>query len=175
MSESTAGSLPHMFAGALSGLVTSFLMHPFDMVRTRLQVDTTKQYRNGWHALRSIGQLEGYRALYQGFAPALLGSGMSWGLFMWMYDAIKLHNASLGYFGTGTMNHLISAAQAGAITSVITNPVWLCKTRLELQLRQQTGPPTNGPATAIPYRGMMGTVFRFFRSPCWFPLWWVDA
>ncbi|VDN86850.1 unnamed protein product [Brugia pahangi] len=39
------------------------------------------QYHNYWHAARSIIQSKGYKGLYQGLSPNLVGSAVSWGLY----------------------------------------------------------------------------------------------
>jgi solute carrier family 25 folate transporter 32 len=160
-------SVPHLLAGALSGVLTAIVCHPLDVLRTRMQVDSGGAYRGTTHAFVTIYRREGWRALYQGFSPSLVGSGMSWGFFMWMYNIIKTQNNTWGVLGTGSWNHLVSAAEAGVLTSILTNPIWLCKTRLELQQRQPstvvvgTSPPK--PPT-VPYRGMVDCIRRIAQE-----------
>ena len=47
-------------------------------------------YSGVWDGLRSIRASEGWRALYRGLTPALVGSGISWGLFMWWYACTRV-------------------------------------------------------------------------------------
>ena len=92
---------------------------------------------------------EGWASLYAGLAPALLGAGLSWGAYFTAYAAAKARLAEAGLGGSGGSDgkggpassfasssaalHLLAAAQAGAFVCVLTNPVWVVKTRLQLQ------------------------------------------
>ena len=48
----------------------------------------------------------------------------------------------------GITDHLISGIEAGAIMVFVTNPMWLIKTRLQLQV--------NGDVQSKQYRGLRG-------------------
>ncbi|KAG5623429.1 hypothetical protein H5410_008647 [Solanum commersonii] len=83
----------------------------------------------------------GFRGLYAGFYPAVLGSTISWGLYFFFYSKAKqryLRNREELSPGL----HLASAAEAGALVCVCTNPLWLVKTRLQLQTPNQIRPYT---------------------------------
>jgi solute carrier family 25 (mitochondrial folate transporter), member 32 len=105
------------------------------VVRTALPA-----YTGTWHALRTMVATEGWAALYAGLAPALLGAGLSWGAYFTAYQAAKARLAASSGSGEGggessssAALHLLAAAQAGAFVCVLTNPVWVVKTRLQLQ------------------------------------------
>jgi hypothetical protein len=68
-------------AGAVSGALTVLLLHPLDLVKTRLQVQEKgfSHYRSVIHAFKTISYREGVRGLYSGAidaftAPSLLHS-----------------------------------------------------------------------------------------------------
>ena len=70
-----------------------------------------------------------------------------------------------------TLLNLICAAQAGAFTVVITNPIWVVKTRMQLQDRATTSTTsttsTSSPAktsTNTPYRGMINAFQRIYQE-----------
>ncbi|XP_071735300.1 folate transporter 1, chloroplastic-like [Rutidosis leptorrhynchoides] len=127
-------------AGSIAGLATVAFTHPLDVVRTRFQVYDGRNpnlpcYKNTPHALFTIGRLEGLRGLYSGFSPAVLGSTVSWGLYFYFYNTakqryMKRHDKTSAYI------HLASAAEAGGLVCLITNPIWVVKTRLQLQTPQ---------------------------------------
>ncbi|KAL2455908.1 Folate transporter 1 [Abeliophyllum distichum] len=130
-------------AGAVAGLATVTFSHPLDVVRTRFQVNDGRNnlpvYRNTPHALFTIARTEGLRGLYAGFYPAVLGSTVSWGLYFYFYSKAKQrYMRTREELSPGL--HLASAAEAGALVSLCTNPVWLVKTRLQLQTPQQARP-----------------------------------
>ncbi|XP_024368225.1 folate transporter 1, chloroplastic [Physcomitrium patens] len=126
-------------AGGVAGLAPVVALYPFDIVRTRFQVHDGRHsgvpsYRNTLHALYTIRRVEGLRGLYAGLLPALLGSSLSWSLYFFLYGSIKERNQRLFERDElGPLLHLLSGAEAGSTATVITNPVWVVKTRLQLQ------------------------------------------
>ncbi|KAK9808587.1 hypothetical protein WJX72_000133 [[Myrmecia] bisecta] len=129
----------HAVAGCTAGLTSALLLHPLDVIKTRLQVQdgikgVLPAYRGTRDALRCILQEEGPRALYSGLSPALLGAGLSWGIYFAAYNQAKQrYQKWLNQPRLSAPLHLLSAAEAGALVCCITNPVWVVKTRLQLQ------------------------------------------
>lgn len=60
-----------LLAGGTAGILSWALSYPIDVVKTRLQADTTGQYRGAWHALKLSVQQHGYRVLFQGFSACM--------------------------------------------------------------------------------------------------------
>ncbi|XP_020231148.1 folate transporter 1, chloroplastic isoform X2 [Cajanus cajan] len=136
-------------AGAAAGFTTVAVIHPLDVVRTRFQVNDGRVshlpiYKNTAHAIFTIARSEGLRGLYAGFLPGVLGSTISLGLYFFFYDKAKQRYARNrdGKLSPGL--HLASAAEAGALVSLCTNPVWLVKTRLQLQTPLHQRRPYSG-------------------------------
>lgn len=76
-----------MLAGAAAGFIATALLHPLDLVKTRLHVQEKDrprlpQYRGLLGACRTIFEVEGLAGFYQGMWPNLLGSTFSWALYM---------------------------------------------------------------------------------------------
>uniref|UniRef100_A0A804P8D2 Folate transporter 1 chloroplastic n=1 Tax=Zea mays TaxID=4577 RepID=A0A804P8D2_MAIZE len=126
VAEAEAWTWENAAAGAAAGFATVAALHPLDVVRTRFQVSGGRgwsevpPYRNTAHAVYTITRSEGLRGLYAGFYPAVLGSTVSWGL----------------YFFLGRMTSFIQSiisSQLQKQVSLFTNPIWLVKTRLQLQ------------------------------------------
>ncbi|KAF0914325.1 hypothetical protein E2562_028208 [Oryza meyeriana var. granulata] len=90
-------------------------------------------YRNTAHAVYTIARSEGLRGLYAGFYPAVLGSTVSWGLYFFFYNRAKQRYLQGQDDQLRPVHHLVSAAEAGALVCLFTNPIWLVKTRLQLQ------------------------------------------
>lgn len=105
-----------------------------------------------------ICRAEGAGSLYKGMAPNFIGSMFAWGLYMFGYNlarnsltsAVELpdtpsksHSASINF---------VSAAAAGIISATLTNPIWLIKTRLQLQV---TGSAAASAGAAASYTGML--------------------
>ena len=76
-------------------------------------------------------QAEGVRAFYKGLCPTLFGIMPNKAIYFATYDRAKRF-----YSGVLTPNshqvHLASALSAGVVGSTITSPIWVVKTRLQL-------------------------------------------
>ncbi|KAK9265953.1 hypothetical protein L1049_003477 [Liquidambar formosana] len=136
-------------AGAVAGFATVAAMHPLDVVRTRFQVNDGRvfnlpTYKNTAHAVFTIARIEGLRGLYAGFFPAVLGSTVSWGLYFFLYSRAKQRYSKNREEKLSPGLHLASAAEAGALVGLCTNPIWLVKTRLQLQTPLHQTQPYSG-------------------------------
>lgn len=70
-----------------------------------------------------------------GLVPSMIGSGAAWGSYFYCYSISKKrrsHKKSPGVPLTD-MDNLLSATEAGVAVSLMTNPIWVVKTRLQLQ------------------------------------------
>ncbi|ORZ31081.1 mitochondrial carrier domain-containing protein [Catenaria anguillulae PL171] len=144
----------HAVSGFLGGALSTLLLHPLDLVKTRFQADAHSKPRLSLsYTARSLAHiartspLGPIRGIYQGLSPNFAGATLSWGLYFWWYSQLKQHMVddptSTSQIRLSPQQHLGAAALAGALTSLLTNPIWLVKTRMCLQ-----------PADAPIYRGL---------------------
>lgn len=176
MATGGAGSSSsHLCSGAVAGFFATALLHPLDLIKTRFHVQEAggrrlPHYRNLWDACRSIVRLEGWAGLYGGLWPNMLGNTASWGVYMYAYNRCKDELAARGH-RTGSALYLWSATFAGALTTLLLHPVFMVKTRLQLQLNVAPSAPQAGGAGALPaellpsaqrdnYRSAMNAVRR---------------
>ncbi|KAL5705591.1 Folate transporter 1 [Ranunculus cassubicifolius] len=136
-------------AGAVAGFATTATLHPLDVVRTRFQVNDGRitnipLYKNTVQAIYTIAKTEGLKGIYAGIFPAVLGSTISWSLYFFFYNKAKNRHSKGGEKKLTAGLHLLSAAEAGALVSLFTNPVWLVKTRLQLQTPLHQSRPYSG-------------------------------
>jgi len=87
--------------------------------------------------LGSLGLIlreEGLRGLYRGLAPTLIALPPNWGIYFCTYEALRnyLVHESKGGHNAMAVN-AISATGAGLVTCVSTNPLWVVKTRFQVQ------------------------------------------
>jgi solute carrier family 25 folate transporter 32 len=108
---------------------------------------------------------QGWRGLYAGLSPAVVGGTAAWALYFAAYAAAKarLSGSGVGMDSGGAppplrpQQHLLAAAQAGALVSLLTNPLWVAKTRLQLQ-RRSAGGAVSG--SLRPYGGLLDALRR---------------
>lgn len=87
--------------------------------------------REMFRALSGIVRRDGYRGLYRGLSPNLVGNASSWGLYFLWYTMLKEQmNGGDKSIKLTPGQHLLASAQSGAITAVMTNPIWVVKTRM---------------------------------------------
>lgn len=91
-----------------------------------------------WACLSHIWVHEGPRGLFRGLGTNLVGVAPSRAIYFWSYSTTKQNlNRRLPKDNRDTpFVHVLSAASAGFISSCVTNPIWLIKTRLQLDRSQ---------------------------------------
>ena len=144
--------LRQLMAGSIAGTLSTAVCHPIDLVKVRLQTDARADFRSRsflhtFKVLKELKSLYGIRAWYQGWGANVAGAMSSWGLYFMFYEYLKAnYQGELGYLG--------SSALAGGMTQLITNPIWLAKTRLCVQVPD--GNPEN-------YKGLVDCLRRTFN------------
>ncbi|KAI1827024.1 mitochondrial carrier domain-containing protein [Xylaria intraflava] len=147
----------HLVAGASGGAANSIITSPLDVVRTQLQSGLYRsasrqfavghgtthlfrlfgtpftQFTETFDILRSIQRHEGWRGLYRGLGPSLIGVVPTSAMKFYAYGNCKHLGASyLDRDEKDPIVHACAAAAAGIATATATNPLYLVKTRLQL-------------------------------------------
>lgn len=148
-------TLVHLFAGGCGGTVGAILTCPLEVVKTRLQSSSITFYVsavqlstvNGasvarmappgpLHCLKLIFEREGARSLFRGLGPNLVGVAPSRAIYFAAYSTAKEKlNGVLE--PDSTQVHMASAGLAGFTAITATNPIWLIKTRMQLDARNR--------------------------------------
>ncbi|EPE31894.1 Mitochondrial carrier [Glarea lozoyensis ATCC 20868] len=158
-SPPVAKSWAHFVAGGLGGMTAATLTAPLDVLKTRLQSDFYQKqlaqsrlakgisphahlnalqsgllhFRETFQILGSVHRVEGWRALFKGLGPNLVGVVPARSINFFVVGNGK---RILADYGNGGKENawvvLCAAATAGVVTSTVTNPIWMIKTRLQL-------------------------------------------
>lgn len=129
-------------SGALAGFIAGVSVCPLDVAKTRLQaqgLSSSKKYHGITGTLNTILKDEGVKGLYRGIVPIIMGYFPTWMIYFTVYEKAKLYYPKLfqNQFGHNNHNeffvHSLSAFTAGSVSTSITNPIWVVKTRLMLQ------------------------------------------
>jgi len=156
-------------AGAAAGMVSVLALHPLDVIKTRLQVQDginrrAAVYRGTVHAFRTVAVQEGARGFYAGVVPAMVGSTVAWGVYFHCYNNAKTrYREAYGMEYLPSHLHLASAAEAGLVVSLATNPIWVVKTRLQLQRANVNVKGTKTGSHITPYRGFTHALSSIFK------------
>lgn len=126
-------------SGALGGFLSGILVCPLDVAKTRLQAQgiqtlrTENKYYHGLiNTLTTIINDEGIRGLYKGLTPIVLGYFPTWMIYFSVYERCKNYYPNI-ISNNNFLNNSLAAISAGTVSTLITNPIWVVKTRLMLQ------------------------------------------
>lgn len=126
-------------AGLTAGFISTIVVHPLDIIKTRMQLDTSAHplLNSSRSVLNDILRNEGptrIAALYRGLTPNVVGNAAGWGLyFLWYKQGQDLVRVTRGYSHDEQMtsvDYLAASAGAGVLSAVLTNPIWVVKTRM---------------------------------------------
>ncbi|CAI7574003.1 unnamed protein product [Penicillium glandicola] len=179
--KKTVSSWVHLLAGASGGMATAIVTSPLDVLRTRLQSDFYQVPNRGSDASRlpqssqplqrsnhktlriinSIYRAEGWRAFFRGLGPSMAGVVPATAIKFYVYGNCKRVGAQLmGQTEDSAIIHAQAAICAGLATSTATNPIWLVKTRLQLD---KTQTHAGGPSTRR-YRNSIDCIRQVLRT-----------
>lgn len=146
----------HFFAGGVAGMAGALFTSPLDVVKTRLQSDDfirlntlvakgsiasrcMHHVTDTFKIIADVYKLEGPRALFKGLGPNLTGvvPARSVNFFTYTLGKDYLSRTFNDPNQSNAKLHLAAAVNAGIITSTVTNPIWLIKTRLQLDKSNQ--------------------------------------
>lgn len=144
-----------IFAGASAGICVDTALFPLDTVKTRLQ----SQY--------GFLQSGGFKGLYRGLYPVLIGSTPTAALFFVTYESIKVHTQPLVSKRYHSLIHMGAASLSEMVACIVRVPVEVMKQRKQASLLDK-----DNFSIKLLYRGYWSTVLRDMPfSLIQFPLW----
>ncbi|KAI9819221.1 MAG: hypothetical protein M1827_007377 [Pycnora praestabilis] len=184
-----AKSWAHFVAGGLGGMTAAILTSPLDVLKTRLQSDyyqsqlvASRQargipapsslsfsrsallhFRETFQILFSIPRVEGWHALFKGLGPNLTGVVPARAINFYTYgNGKKIISSNFNNGQEAAWVHLCAAAFAGIVTSTATNPIWMVKTRL--QLDKSSAAKTGSPQLNRRYKNSLDCTMQILRQ-----------
>lgn len=134
--------LHSMVAGAGAGLISSIATCPLDVVKTTLQAQSRargdKNYEGVTKTVVRIYRQSGLRGFYRGLGPTIGGYLPTWAIYFTVYDFAKdrLRRVPLAV-AHPDLSHVAAAMTAGATGTILTNPLWVVKTRFMVSERRR--------------------------------------
>lgn len=152
-----------LVAGGIAGAFSATVTCPMEVVKTHLQaskggsqVAIAAAATGPFAVARNIARAEGFKGFFRGLLPTLVGILPARSTYFWAYSTTKSTLSS--QFGESSPVHMASAAVAGIVSNTLTNPIWLMKSRVQLQAGSTAA--TNPRV----YRGYQDAVVKIFRE-----------
>ncbi|KAK6950905.1 hypothetical protein Daesc_007433 [Daldinia eschscholtzii] len=177
-------------SGAIGGFTSGIVTCPLDVIKTKLQaqgrfVPVDKGRYVGHHRAYSglvgtakiIWREEGLRGMYRGLGPIILGYLPTWAVWFTVYNKSKVFMADHKLQKNQFFINFWSSIIAGASSTLVTNPIWVIKTRLmsqsatgynrQLSMFPRSGnTPTSRPTIDSPwhYRSTLDAARKMYSS-----------
>jgi solute carrier family 25 (mitochondrial carnitine/acylcarnitine transporter), member 20/29 len=113
-----------LIAGCCSGCAGVLVCHPFDVIRTRIQI--SKVSRSATECFREVIQTNGIRGLYTGILAPFFAQGI-YKAVIFTTNTLVTRHVFTGHSSNCTT--FLSGAFAGSLNSIIVAPVELMRTR----------------------------------------------
>ncbi|KAJ3750829.1 mitochondrial carrier domain-containing protein [Lentinula detonsa] len=135
----TIGHSAYSFVqGGFAGAIGATIVYPIDMVKTRMQNQRSTVvgqvlYKNSIDCARKILLNEGFRGLYRGLGPQLVGVAPEKAIKLTVNDLIRSRamDPETGRIKLGW--ELVAGGTAGGCQVIFTNPLEIVKIRLQVQ------------------------------------------
>ncbi|XP_061175812.1 mitochondrial thiamine pyrophosphate carrier-like [Saccostrea echinata] len=130
--------LTHMLCGSIAGCVSTVVVQPVDVMRTRLIAQgKQKMYTSMINGIMATTQSEGIMGLYRGLLPAMSQIapqiGLQFGFYTLLRDLWKKFLHKDGEKILETQGSLICGSGAGIISKILIYPLDVVKKRLQIQ------------------------------------------
>lgn len=133
----SASTLWHVFwAAAGSGLVSSFITSPIELVKVRMQ-STPNGLGSSWDCLRRILRVEGTRGCFRGLTCTILRDAPSSGVYFVVYEGIRrqlVDPAAHRHWRISAQELAVlmfAGGVAGSVSWLSTYPADVLKTRIQ--------------------------------------------
>lgn len=124
--------------------------YPFDTVKVHIQTQKPNQrlYNGTLHCFKTIIARESAAGLYRGITSPMAGVALVNAIVFGVYGNIQRNSADPDSIKT----HFLAGTTAGLVQTVITSPMELAKTRMQLQSQQAKGALVfRGPLECVRY------------------------
>lgn len=135
-------------AGACAGATAQTAIYPLEVLKTRLALRKTGQYRGILDAVGKIYAVEGIRSFYRGYVPNILGIVPYAGIDLAVYETLKrkyLKKHESDDDRPGFLILLGCGTASSSLGQLFSYPLALVRTRLQAQViaKQPNVNPTN--------------------------------
>ncbi|PVU86772.1 hypothetical protein BB561_006564 [Smittium simulii] len=135
-SDGSVSHLASMVSGIVGGAVGGVFGNPADVANVRMQNDGSlpanqkRNYKNIFDALTRMAREEGYKSFFVGLGPNVTRGMVVTMSQVAFYDIFKSTLVGYGMSPENISTHLSSSLLAALLTTTVTNPIDIAKTRI---------------------------------------------
>ncbi|CAN1171869.1 Adenine nucleotide transporter BT1, chloroplastic/mitochondrial [Linum perenne] len=118
--------------GVLASLTATLITHPLDTLRTRIAVQAPKDYRGLWRSFVDICRDDGFKSLYAGLLPSILGIIPSMAISVTVYKTLSLAWGLQRSTPSRFMINLACSTIASLVASTATFPIQVVQRRMQV-------------------------------------------
>ncbi|KRX07165.1 Mitochondrial carrier domain [Pseudocohnilembus persalinus] len=126
-----------LISGLVAGFVSVTCCAPLDITRTRLNVqhgtNSAGKYQGFLNALTTIYKEEGFLGFYKGYKATSITYPIFHSMFFSIYNYVKPKVEKHLNHKTNILQYVVASCSSGFISDVLTNPLWLVRTRMQVQ------------------------------------------
>lgn len=163
-------SIRGLLAGTTSGITKLVVGHPFDTLKVRLQTEGGYgRFKGPIHCLTDTVRNEGFRGLYKGATPPLVGWSIIDTVMVGTYQHIRKYFSEqhpgkhLAFWEVATAGMV-----AGWVSCIVVTPFEQVKARLQVQYADPTSIKYKGPIDCVKQlvknNGVQGLYFGFWGT-----------
>lgn len=136
--HSVLESAHHFALGSVAGAFGAFMVYPIDLVKTRMQNQRSSRvgerlYTNSIDCARKVIKNEGFKGLYSGVLPQLLGVAPEKAIKLTVNDLVRGAFQDKQSHRIWWPHEVLAGASAGGCQVIFTNPLEIVKIRLQVQ------------------------------------------
>ena len=133
-----AHSAYHFALGSVAGAFGAFMVYPIDLVKTRMQNQRSQRvgerlYTNSLDCFRKVIRNEGFKGLYSGVLPQLVGVAPEKAIKLTVNELVRGKYTDPNSGNIWWPHELLAGGAAGGCQVVFTNPLEIVKIRLQIQ------------------------------------------
>lgn len=145
-----------------TGIAGLLVGHPFDTIKVHMQTQDVKnpQYRNMFHCMKTMIAKDSVRGLYRGMSSPMLGISAVNAIVFGVYGNIQRMSSNPNSY----TSLFFAGSMAGLAQTIITSPMELAKTRLQIQMNKIGATKFKGPSQCLLYVYQSDGIRGIFRG-----------
>ncbi|CAG0919943.1 unnamed protein product [Notodromas monacha] len=140
-------------AGSLAGVTGQTVVYPLDVTKARMAVTSAEKHGTLLAVLRSTVKENGFRSLYRGYLPAMLGVIPYAGVSFYTFETLKQWHTRREQTKPSAMEKLMFGAIAGLMGQSASYPLDIVRRRMQ-----------TADIMKIEYRSVLGTLLKVYRQ-----------